>query len=204
MHDFPFESFSYLIHLRLYLLSFCYCQRRKKIEYPTQESITKRERERERDRERKAQRRCICVLLSDQSSGMESMWQQQLALTFFCCNGIPQVFLNGPTPPSFLFILSRKSIIIQFLKNTLMWKISIQYTVPGFEITTFKTRLSSFNHSTRAPQIYHLNWFAAVFRCFTEHALQNYKCNYFNITQFIMLHYNIMLHNYIAYLSRRR
>ena len=32
-----------------------------------------------------------------------------------------------------------------------MWKMSIQYLVPGFEITTFWLRVSSLNHQTRAP-----------------------------------------------------
>ena len=32
-----------------------------------------------------------------------------------------------------------------------MWKISIQYPVPGFELTTFWLWVSSLNHYTRAP-----------------------------------------------------
>ena len=32
-----------------------------------------------------------------------------------------------------------------------MWKMSIQYTVLGFELTTFGTWVSSHNHLTRAP-----------------------------------------------------
>ena len=38
--------------------------------------------------------------------------------------------------------------------NKYMWKMSIQYTVPGFEPTTFRTWVSSHNHWTRA-----LLWF---------------------------------------------
>ena len=30
-----------------------------------------------------------------------------------------------------------------------MWKMTIQYTVPGFEHTTFETQVSSHNHYTR-------------------------------------------------------
>ena len=35
--------------------------------------------------------------------------------------------------------------------NKYMWKMSIQYTVPGFEPTTFRPWASSHNHWTRAP-----------------------------------------------------
>ena len=35
--------------------------------------------------------------------------------------------------------------------NKSMWKMSIQYMVPGFEPTTFGTCVSSHNHYTRAP-----------------------------------------------------
>ena len=34
-----------------------------------------------------------------------------------------------------------------------MWKISIQYLVPGFELTNFGTWVSSHNHYTRAPAL---------------------------------------------------
>ena len=35
--------------------------------------------------------------------------------------------------------------------NKFMWKMSIQYTVPGFELTTFWLWVTSFYHLTRAP-----------------------------------------------------
>ena len=36
--------------------------------------------------------------------------------------------------------------------NNYMWKMSIQYIVPGFKPTTFGTWVSSHNHFTRAPR----------------------------------------------------
>ena len=54
---------------------------------------------------------------------------------------------NGPTPASFLFIFSLfKQTSSQFLQQINVEKMSIQYTVPGFEPTTFGTWVSSLYH----------------------------------------------------------
>ena len=47
------------------------------------------------------------------------------------------------------------SFIFRLFKQTLqfMWKMSIQYLVPGFEPMTFLTWVSSHNHYTRAPAV---------------------------------------------------
>ena len=51
----------------------------------------------------------------------------------------------GPTPASFSFIFGLFKQTLQFYNNN-MWKMSIQYTVPGFEPTTFGTWVYSHNH----------------------------------------------------------
>ena len=55
-------------------------------------------------------------------------------------------FLNGPTPPSFSFIFVFFKHTFQILQQIDMWKMSIQYTVPGFKLTTFGTWVSFHNH----------------------------------------------------------
>ena len=57
----------------------------------------------------------------------------------------------GQPRPLLSFILGLfKQTSLQFLQQIYV-KISIQYTVPGFEPTTFGTRVSSHNQWTRAP-----------------------------------------------------
>ena len=56
--------------------------------------------------------------------------------------------------PDFFFIyfwFFQTNIITIFTYNKYMWKMSIQYTVPGFELTTFWLWVTSFYHLTRAP-----------------------------------------------------
>ena len=54
---------------------------------------------------------------------------------------------NGPTPASFSFIFGLfKQTSLQFLQQIYLEKISIQYTVPGFEPTTFGMCVSSLYH----------------------------------------------------------
>ena len=49
-------------------------------------------------------------------------------------------FKNGPTPASFSFIFGLfKQASLQFLQQIYAEKMSIQYTVPGFEPTTLGT-----------------------------------------------------------------
>ena len=43
-----------------------------------------------------------------------------------------------------------------------MWKMSIQYTVPGLELTTFGTWVSSHNHLTRAPALIPLHYLTMI------------------------------------------
>ena len=55
------------------------------------------------------------------------------------------VFLNGPTPASFSFIFGLfKQTLLQYLQQINV-KMSIQYPVPGFELITFRLRVSSLN-----------------------------------------------------------
>ena len=59
---------------------------------------------------------------------------------------------NGPTPASFSFIFGLfKQASLQFLQQIYAEKMSIQYTLPGFEPSTFGTWVSSLYHKTRAP-----------------------------------------------------
>ena len=47
------------------------------------------------------------------------------------------IFFNGPTPASFSFIFGLiKQTLLQYLQQINV-KMSIQYPVPGFELTTF-------------------------------------------------------------------
>ena len=43
-----------------------------------------------------------------------------------------------------------------------MWKMSIQYIVLGFEITTYRTRVSSHNDKTGAPALNSFFYFAKI------------------------------------------
>ena len=52
---------------------------------------------------------------------------------------------NGPTPASFSFIFAFPNTYYNFTTNKFE-KMSIQYTVPGFELTSFGTWVSSHNH----------------------------------------------------------
>ena len=54
-------------------------------------------------------------------------------------------------------------------------KMSIQYTVPRFELTTFGTRNSSHNHYTRSPAQYKFNLIFAVFSPFK---CTRYQCGH--------------------------
>ena len=53
-------------------------------------------------------------------------------------------YKNGPNPASFSFIFGLFHLFSVFFKY--MWKMSIQYTAPGFEPTTFGTWVSFHNH----------------------------------------------------------
>ena len=76
-----------------------------------------------------------------------------LSLSTDCCSTglttticVSIFFKNGPTPASFLFIFGLfKQTLLQFLQQ-ICEKMSIQYTVPGFEPTTFRSWVSSHNH----------------------------------------------------------
>ena len=62
------------------------------------------------------------------------------------------LFLNGATSASFIiYFRSFQTNIITILTKNICEQISIQYTVPEFEATTFRTWVSSYNHYTRAP-----------------------------------------------------
>ena len=54
-------------------------------------------------------------------------------------------FLNGPSSASFTFIFGLFKQTYKFYSK-LMWKMSVLYPVPGFELTTFWLWVSSFNH----------------------------------------------------------
>ena len=58
----------------------------------------------------------------------------------------------GQPWPFFVYFQSFQSNI-KFFYNKYMWKMSIQYMVPGFEPTTFRMWVSSHNHETRAPAL---------------------------------------------------
>ena len=53
---------------------------------------------------------------------------------------------NCPTQASFSFIFVFTNTSYKFLQDIGVWKKSIQYTVPGFELTIFGTWVSSHNH----------------------------------------------------------
>ena len=55
-------------------------------------------------------------------------------------------FLNGPTPAYFFIIFGLFKQTLQIFATKYMWKMSIQYTVPGFEPTTLVMWVSSHNH----------------------------------------------------------
>ena len=55
-------------------------------------------------------------------------------------------FLNGPTSACFFIYFHLFKHTVQILQLMGMWKVSIQYTVPGFELMAFGTRISSHNH----------------------------------------------------------
>ena len=61
--------------------------------------------------------------------------------------GSELIFLKmGQSRPLFLFIFGLfKQTLLQFLQQINV-KMSIQYPVPGFELTTFWLRVSSLNH----------------------------------------------------------
>ena len=65
-------------------------------------------------------------------------------------------FLMGQPRP--LFIANFRSFQTKIFTTNICENLSIQYTVPGFEATTFGTRVSSHNHYTRA-----LSFFPSVF-----------------------------------------
>ena len=67
-----------------------------------------------------------------------------------------KIFLNGPTPASFLLIFSLFKQKIQFFTTNQCAKnvTSIQYTVPGFEPTTSRTWIISNNHSRPTVRIF--------------------------------------------------
>ena len=61
-----------------------------------------------------------------------------------------QVFLkknNWQTQPLYYLFLSFQTNITILTTNMYMWKMSIQNAVPGFELTTFGTWVSSHNHN---------------------------------------------------------
>ena len=61
-------------------------------------------------------------------------------------------FKMGQTQPLFIYFRSLQTHIA--ISTTNKCEImSIQYTVPGFELTTFGTRVSSHNHKARAPAL---------------------------------------------------
>ena len=65
---------------------------------------------------------------------------------YFCCGQFFLFLKNGPTRPLFrLFLVFSNKHHYNFY-NKYMWKMSIQYTVPGFKPTTFGTWVSSHNH----------------------------------------------------------
>ena len=59
-----------------------------------------------------------------------------------------EVFKNGPTPASFSFIFSLfKQAQLLFLQQISVKNVmSIQYTAPGFELTTSGTWVITHNH----------------------------------------------------------
>ena len=52
----------------------------------------------------------------------------------------------------FVYFQSFQTNITNFY-NKYMWKMSIQYTVPGFEPTTFQTWVVTHNHQTSATKV---------------------------------------------------
>ena len=52
---------------------------------------------------------------------------------------------NGPIPASFVYFRLYKQTL-QFLQQTNVKKMSIQYMALGFELTTFGIQVSSHNH----------------------------------------------------------
>ena len=62
-------------------------------------------------------------------------------------------FKNGPTPASFSFIFGLFQTNNIILTENQYDKMSIQYTAPGFEPTTFQTRVVTHNYKTRAPTL---------------------------------------------------
>ena len=65
-------------------------------------------------------------------------------------------FILSRANPSLFFIYFRpfKHTPVQYLQQINAKNVmSIQYTVPEFELTTFGTRVSSHNHQTKAPAL---------------------------------------------------
>ena len=60
--------------------------------------------------------------------------------------GTKTFFKNGPIPASFSFIFGLFQTNNTIFTANICEKMSIQYTVPGFETTTFRTWVSSDNH----------------------------------------------------------
>ena len=56
------------------------------------------------------------------------------------------IFFNGPTLASFSFIFVFSNTHFKLCNKCVCEKMSIQYMVPGFELTTFGTWVSSHNH----------------------------------------------------------
>ena len=85
-----------------------------------------------------------------------SCWRLQLRHR--CCQFIYFCKKMGQPRPllSFIFGLLQTNIITIFTTN-ICEKMSIQYTVSGFEPTTFGTWVSSLNHLTRAPALANLS-----------------------------------------------
>ena len=123
------------------------------------------------------QKRCIKLRTLKQAAVFKNHKTSVRCRTFELCSSRPT---SGSMAQLYIFLkkaLSHFFIYFRLFKHTNlqqigMWKMSIQYTVPGFELTTCGAWVSSHNHQTRTPAHFQLCYIYDV------SVKWNYRCQW--------------------------